>query len=196
MSFVLPTHPLWPGEGTSYRVNCLIHVFRCYTSNNKREHQLTVVCCVSNIIRAFTLRYLYKVRVFRAYVLDNITCSTGVRWAAAFSRNIKAIQISMVRLDTLTPQRCKHPSSPKQCHSKCLKICSASHTISLMTTPHLCRMNDSIWATISWSFYDFRKFLKKKIQSFQSLGLRNKNLRPAYSALLCFKEIWVLYELQ
>ena len=44
-----------------------------------------------------------------------------------------------------------------------------------------------ISATIFWSFYDFRKFLKK-IQSFQSLGHGNEKLPLAYSALLCFKE--------
>ena len=167
MSFVLPTHALWPGEGTSYRVKCLIRVFRCYTSKNKREHQLTVVCCVSNIIRAFTLRYLYKVRVFRAYVLDNITCSTGVRWPAAFSRNIKAIRISMVRLDTLTPQRCKHPSSPKQCHSKCLKICSASHTISLMTSPVFAEWMVQSGPQFLEVFMIFGNFSKKKFRAFR-----------------------------
>ena len=135
MSFARPSHVQCPGEGTSCRVKCLICVFQCYTAKSNREHQFTMVCCVSNIIRAFTLRYLYEVRVFRAQVVDSITCSTGLRWFAVFSRNIRAARISMVGLDTLMPQRCKHPNLPKQCYSKCLKIGSASQTIPLMITP-------------------------------------------------------------
>ena len=45
-------------------------------------------------------------------------------------------------------------------------------------------------------FGNFSLSQKKKIQSFQSLGLDNKKLPPAYSALLCFKEIWVFDKLQ
>ena len=40
--------------------NCLICVFQCYTCKPNMEHQLTLVCYVSNIIRAFILIYLMK----------------------------------------------------------------------------------------------------------------------------------------
>ena len=91
----------------------------------------------------------------------------------------------MVGLDALMA-RCKHPNSPKQCHSKCLKIGSASQTIPLMITVIFAE-----WMVQSRpQFLEvFMIFGSKKIQSFQSLGLGNKKLPPAYDALLCFESV-------
>ena len=54
------------------------------------------------------------------------------------------------------------------------------------------------WFNLGHNFLKFLWFseISQKIQSFQSLGLANKKLPLAYSALLCFKEIWVFYEKQ
>ena len=147
MSFVPPTHTLCTGRGTHKLPSKLsIVIFQCYTRKHNMEHQFTVACYVSNIIRAFILRYLYKVRVFRAQVLDNNTSSTDLWWPTVFSRNIEALRLSMAVLDTLMPQQCKHLSSAKECHSKRSKIRSGIQTIT-----HHCRMNGSSSVIISWS---------------------------------------------
>ena len=79
----------------------------------------------------------------------------SVRWPAVFSRNIRALRISMAVLDPFMPWQCKHPSSAKEWHSKRLKIRSAVQTI----TRH-CRTNGSTSVIISWSLYDFGKSLR------------------------------------
>ena len=157
MSFVRPTHTLCTGRGTHNLPSKLsIVIFHCFTRKHNKEHQFTVACYVSNIIRAFILRYLYKVRLFRAQVLDNTTSSTGLRWPAVFSRNIRAWRISMAVLDIFIPQQGKHPSLATEWHSKRLKIRSAIQTI----TYH-CRMNGSISVIISWGLYDCWEIVKK-----------------------------------
>ena len=60
---------------TSCQEDCLICAVQCYTCKHNIAHQLTVVCYLSNIIRAFILRYIYEGIVFRAWVLDNTSNS-------------------------------------------------------------------------------------------------------------------------
>ena len=143
-----------PVTGTSCRVNCLVCLLQCYTSKNNRDHQFTVFCYVSNIVRAFTLRYLYEVRVFRVQVLDIIRTSmvldmTGNSMVACsifkkhqsytnFGGRFKCLNATMMQIPQFTKAVLQRTSQNWFGKSGYLPD---DH-------PHLCRMIGLISATI------------------------------------------------
>ena len=116
--------------GLPLNVLCTSNSRPVYRRRNKLPSKLFTVIFHCNVILAnitgsISLRWLTMFQTSEPSFLHIFiksefserrffTSSTGLRWPAVLSRNIRALRISMAVLGTFMPQQCKHPNSAKQ----------------------------------------------------------------------------------